>query len=48
MNEIQLKLTKLEQPQNRVDMQKPILELEPEFDGSNPYMKFERNLIKMS
>ena len=25
---------------------KPIFELEPEFDGSNPYMKFERNPIK--
>ena len=25
---------------------KPIFKLEPEFDGSNPYMKFERNLIK--
>ena len=27
---------------------KPQFELEPEFDGSKPYMKFGRNLIKMT
>ena len=27
---------------------KPIFELEPDIDGSNPCMKFERNLMKMT
>ena len=26
--------------------EKPVFELEPEVDGSNPYMKFGINLIK--
>ena len=61
---IQLKITKLEWPQQRVDAnwqtaailsailiivrqrEKNILKLEPEFGGSNPYMKFKRNPIK--
>ena len=31
---------------NRSSEKKNISDLEPEFDGSNPYMKFGRNLIK--
>ena len=50
-------MTKVECPQVQTDRQghfvliivtqtKPLFELEPEFDASNPYMKFGRSITK--